>query len=211
MGEPVVVGPVEALQAVVAPYTTRLVAEGETGPENVHRALAALTPQEKNGFVLLCTSDLPFVTPEAIRWLIDCAPDDADIVFPVIAKQAFEAAFSGSPNTYARLAGKEYIGGSILMVRPDAIEKNLALIEKLFAVRKSQFGMARLLGFPFLLRFLTGVLTVAQAETRAGDLTGCRCRALMDAPPQISADIDSLADYDWATSFLAERGDTPTV
>jgi hypothetical protein len=205
---PIVVGPVGELRGAVG--DARLVEEGESGPENVRRGLNALTPEEKSRPVLICTSDLPFITPTAIRWLLDSAPDDAEIVFPVITRESFEAAFPGSPNTYAKLAGQEYTGGSILLVRPEAVERNLPLIEKVFHARKSQIGMARLLGAPFLFRFLLSALTVELAEQRASDLTGCRCRALLDAPPEIGADIDSQADYEWAEAFLRARSPTVT-
>lgn len=209
---PIVVGPVEDLQSALGGFVAEWVPEGKTGPDNVVRGLAVLSQEAKaGGAVLLSTSDLAFPTPEAIHWLLRSAPEDAEIVYPVIRKETFEAAFPGSPNTYAKLAGQEYTGGSILLVRPDAIARNLPLIQRVFEARKSQFEMARLLGIGFLISFLTGRLTVEQAERRASELTGCRCKALMDAPPEIGADIDSLADYEWAESFLRSRAGTTEV
>lgn len=201
VGQAVIVGPTRELAVLngVAATVARI-EEGATGTENMRRGLEAVEAEAGEGHVLLCTSDMPFIEAGAIAWLLDNAPRDADIVYPVIRRADYDAAFPGSPNTWARLAGTEYTGGSILLVRPAAIRRNLALIEQVFHARKSQIGMAGLLGVPFVIRFLTGTLTVPQAEARACALTGCSCRALVGAPPQLAVDIDTLADYQWATA-----------
>lgn len=195
------VGPIPDLAPLATLYPSiRLVPEGETGPENVLRGLDAVAATGAAGhdYALVCTSDLPFVNSESIQWLLENAPEDADIVYPIVTREEYLDLFPASPNTWARIAGEYLTGGSVLLVRTAAIARNRALIERVFAARKSQWEMARLLGFAFLIRFLTRTLTVAQAEAQASRMTGCRCRALRGAPPQIACDIDTLADYQWA-------------
>jgi phosphatidate cytidylyltransferase len=211
VGPLAVVGPTETLSAVQAfPDTVTLVTEGETGPENVLRGLDAVAEEGYEGYVLVCTCDLPFINAEAVRWLLDNAPDDADIIYPIVTKQEYLEAFPGSPNAWAKIAGEELTGGSVLLMRPAAVRRNRELIERVFNARKSQWEMARLLGVPFLIRFLTGRLTVAQAEARASRLTGCRCRALRGGPPHLASDIDTLADYEWAIVSNAGDGKNET-
>lgn len=147
---------------------------------------------------LVCTSDLPFASADGIEALLQTAPQHADLVFPVVSRADYEARFPGSPNVWTKLSGGEYTGGSCLLVRPDALEKNSALIERVFAARKSQWDMARLLGIGFALRFKMGALTITQAEARASELTGCRCVALLGGDPRLSADVDTMADYNYA-------------
>ena len=205
VGPIVVVGPNEILPALSDYPRVRFVPEGETGPENVLRGLSEVRAEVGSGMALVCTSDLPFVQAGSIAALLDAAPQTADIVFPVISRADYQSAFPASPNVWTRLSGGEYTGGSVLIVRPDALEKNRALIERVFAARKSQWEMARLLGIGFALRFKMGKLTIAEAETRASVLTGCRCHALLNADARLSADIDDKADYLWVQTQAKER------
>ncbi len=210
IGAIVVIGPHDDLSgAVTLPAAAVILEEGQTGPENVQRGLRFLSEKVAPSAerVLVCTSDMPFITAAALESLVEAAPTDADIVYPVVERSAYERAFPGSPNAFARLAGSEYTGGGVLIVRPRAIAANAALIETVFRARKSQVAMARLLGLPFLLRFLMKRLTVAEAEQRATQITGCVCRALVGAPVEVSADVDSLADYDYVLSRFQEPGD----
>jgi GTP:adenosylcobinamide-phosphate guanylyltransferase len=198
----VVVGPKAEIESVArAAGADEVHDEGETGPQNVRIGLrAVLEAVEGEGRAVVASSDLPFLDPEAVCHLLDRAAGvpSADILFPVISRRAYESVFPGSPNVWAPLAGGEYTGGSLLVVRPAAIERNQALIERVFAARKSQFQMARLLGPVFLVKFLARRLTIDEAEARASQITGCQCRALLDADPRLSCDVDHLADYEYA-------------
>jgi len=190
-----------------AAATHLLVDEGATGPENIFRGIAALRDAGAHGggegHVLLSATDLPFLTGETVRALIaavEAEAGDADIVFPIVRRRDYERHFPDSENVYARLRDGEFTGGSVQLVRPAAIERNLALIEKAFSARKSQVQMAYLLGLPFILRFLTRRLGVAEAEQQASRLTGCRCRALLFDDARVAADIDGPTDYHYARS-----------
>jgi hypothetical protein len=124
-----VVGPVEPLRAGTGAAPDHWVEEGATGPENVERGLKALAAHEdsrSDGRVLLSASDLPFLHADAVRWLLEHAPGDADIVYPVIRRADHEASFPDSPNVWTPLADGHYTGGSVLLVRPAAIERNRA-------------------------------------------------------------------------------------
>ncbi len=216
-GTVVVVGPKRELETAGVSADV-ILEEGATGPENMLRGLRHVRAEADatgDGRALLCATDLPFLTGAAVRWFVDTnRASDADIVFPVVTRQSYEAALPGSPNTYAPVAGGWYTGGSVQIVRPGAIEANLMLIEKAFAARKSLFQMAALLGLPFLLRFLTRTLSIAQAEAQASRMTGCRCRAFTasnaphGADALLCADIDNITDYLRAVIILSEEGGT---
>lgn len=206
-GPVIIVGPERELQSALAAAGSGglsnqicyFVPEGQTGPENMVRGLSAIPESGEHDWALLCTCDLPFLTGEALCWLLDNAPEDADIVFPIATKGEYEAAFPGTPGTYMGVEGEHYTGGSIFLVRPSAISKNQALIERIFAARKDVFSLARLGGFGLIVRLLTGTLTVEYVEARVSQLTGCRCRVVRHAPPSLAADIDTMEDYRFAS------------
>lgn len=190
--ETVVVGPVTALEPHIAP-PNRLLPEGESGIENLTRGLSAVDAGE--GFALFAASDLPFLCAESVRWLVANAPDDADIVFPITDRQRYEARFPGTPGAWTKLRDGELTGGSVFLLRPAAIARNKHLIERAFNARKSQWELARLLGLGFALKFATGQLSVAAAEQRVTELTGCRCRVVPDAHPHLACDLDTHEEW----------------
>jgi GTP:adenosylcobinamide-phosphate guanylyltransferase len=211
-GSVIVVGPEDELRGALLSSDGRqthhvtLIKEGQTGPENMVLGLSAIPEAGHSTWAMLCTCDLPFLTGEAICWLLDNAPEDADIVFPIVTKEAYEAAFPGSPGTYVGIEGNHYTGGSVFLVRPSVIAQNQALIERVFEARKSVLSMARLGGFGLLWRLLLGVLRVEYVEARASQLTGCRCRAVRQAPPHLAADVDTMDDYRFACQRLTAQG-----
>ena len=190
VGETVVVGP-ETLREHTG--TARLLNEGESGIENLSRGLSAVDAGE--GFALFAASDLPFLCAESVRWLVENAPEGADLVFPITDRQRYEARFPGTPGAWTKLREGELTGGSVFLMRPAAIARNRALIERAFDARKSQWEMARLLGLSFALKFATGQLTVAAAEARATALTGCRCRVVPNAHPHLACDLDTHEEW----------------
>lgn len=197
VSESVVVGPVEALRETVGERAA-LIDEGDSGIDNVRRGLAAVRGAAGDGFVLLSASDLPFLSVEAIDDLLARAPVEADLVFPILGKDAYDKVFPNSPGVWTKLKDGPLTGGSVLLVRPAAIERNAALIEKVFEARKSQLGMAKLLGVGVALKFAAGILTVAEAEARASAITGCSCRVLWDAHPHLACDLDDPVDFTFA-------------
>ncbi len=188
--ETVVVGP-----DVLKPHVGAacLLAEGDSGIENLSRGLQAVDAGE--GFALFAASDLPFLCAGSVRWLIDNAPEDADIVFPITDRQRYEARFPRTPGAWTKLRDGELTGGSVFLMRPAAIQRNRALLERVFNARKSQWELARLLGLGFALKFATGGLTVAAAEARATALTGCRCKAIANAHPHLACDLDTHEEW----------------
>lgn len=197
VGRIAVVGPKEPLQSHVGDRAT-LLDEGASGIDNVRRGLAAVRESAGDGPVILAASDLPFLCQESLDDLISRSPEDADLVFPILRRAHFEARFPNMPGAWTKLADGELTGGSVLLVRPAAIEKNAALIERVFEARKSQWAMARLLGLGTALKFAAGRLAVSEAEARASALTGCRCRVVWDAHPHLACDLDDAGDFDYA-------------
>jgi len=204
-----IVGPVVRLQKAGI-CADLWIEEGPTGPENIQRGIVALRKAghlRSEERLLLSATDVAFLSADTVQELCHVAEQrlDADVVFPIVRGETYDAAFPGSPNTYAPLMEGWFTGSSVQIVRPDAIERNLPVIEKAFAARKSQIAMARLLGLPFIVRFVTRTLSIAAAEARVGALTGLRCYAPVFTDARIAADIDLLADYQYASRFVAER------
>lgn len=194
------------------------------GPEAVGQAVSGLAtwqPETDSAFgnflagaehlgisgeerVLLCGTDVAMLTPGAVADFLNRTPDHADICMPVVHREVFERRFPGGAWVYVPLADGHYTSGSQFIVRPQAIVDNSELIQRLFARRKSQLGMASALGLSFLFKLLTRRLRVPDLEARATALTGCRCRAVLDCHPELAFDVDHLPDWQYAQQLLAK-------
>ena len=196
----VVVGPSE-----IAPHAEHLadavLPEADSGAGNIMRGLQWLrmaTGGNDPGRVLILTTDLPFLRPEAIKGFLDGCPPELDLCVPVIERHEFELRFSRPPARYVHLRDGEWMIGCAVLINPAAILRNYRMVERVFAARRSQFGMARLLGPRFIWRFLTRRLTIEQIESKCLEMLGCTGGAIRGCAPELGFDIDYPEDYRYA-------------
>ncbi len=186
-----------------------LLPEGETGPDNIFRALDYL---RSGGFpprpVLIVTTDLPFVTAASFSGFLERCSPDADLCIPVVERAEYEARFPHAQNEFVRLRDGQWTIGGAFLVRPDALEKSRTQLDQIFAARKSQPAMARLLGPLFIARFALRQLTVAHIERRCGQILGVRGVAVRGCAPELAFDIDQPNEYRYAVEWTAAGSPT---
>ncbi|HZO87279.1 MAG TPA: nucleotidyltransferase family protein [Chthonomonadaceae bacterium] len=203
----VVVGPEAALAEARAAGVEGAILEGVSGPENFLRGLQWL--QEQNGGhaprALLSTTDLPFLTPEAINAYLDACPPQADVAVPVITRQAFEARFPGTQNIFVPLREGAITIGCVFLINPETLLNNRPHIERIFQARKSQWQMARLVGWRTVARFATRQLTIRAIEERCGQILGCTGVGVRDCAPELGFDIDLPQEYEYARAYYAHQ------
>lgn len=199
----VVIGTPEVMEHPAAGAADVVLPEAEpsTAPSNILRGLEWLGENDGSKLadrVLVVTTDLPFLTPYSICRLIDSCPCDVDICVPLVTREVFDARFPGIRTDYVRLRDGDWTMASAFVLNPRALSDNRTYIERVFAARKSQFGMVRILGPGFIVRFLTGRLTIADIEARAMRMLHCTGRGIRDTAPELAFDIDSREEYDYA-------------
>lgn len=208
----VVVGPREIADHPCSKLADAVLPEGgDSGPANIVRGLEWLseTSSARADRVLIVTTDLPFLTADAILAFIDSCPPEADVCAPLVGKEAFEARFPGyrrSRSQYVALADGQWTMGCVFLVNPEAIRANRDRIEQAFAVRRSQIGMTRLLGFGFIVRLLTCRLSVAHLEARCTQVLGCSARGVPESPPELAYDLDNVEEYRYAAECPMQTG-----
>ena len=211
VGRIVVIGPDELSDHPSVQSADIVLPEGDTGPENIFRGLEWL--REKNAQdplpaatsprVLIVTTDLPFITPSAICAFLDACPTETHVCVPIVNREAFESCFPGAPNTYVRLRDGEWTLGCAFLLAPAAILKNRESIERIFAARKSQVGMARLLGLLFIARLFTKQLTVRHIKQRCEQILGCTGEVVLHGAPELAYDVDLIEEYHYALGWKA--------
>lgn len=200
VGRLVVIGPAEvASHSSAVRAADAVLPEGTSGPDNIFRGLDWLQNNGRpNTRVLIVTTDLPFLTAEAVSGFLNACPPDIEICLPAIRREAFEARFPGAINQYVPLRDGAWTLGCAFLIDADALLRSRVHIERVFRARKSQFAMAQLLGPVFTTRFLFRQLSIPDIERRCSQILGCQGRAVMDCSAELAFDIDTIEDYQYA-------------
>ena len=211
----VVVGPDATRAEAESAGADAALPEGDSGPANFFRGLdwleqnsassaVSINDGKKEHRVLIVATDLPFLTADSIIRFLDACPPDADISVPVMSQAAMEARFPALPGAYVPLIEGPITTGCAFLIRPEALRRNRARIEAIFAARKNQLAMARLLGFGFILRYVLRRLSVRDIETQCCRILDCSGAAILDAAPELAFDMDTPEEYEYAKSHAAE-------
>ena len=92
----------------------------ENGVEALSQA--GLHPGER---VLVVTADIPMLTAEQLKDVLDAAPAEAGLVYPVVRRQDCERAYPGVKRTYARVKDGTFTGGNLFILDPALVSKFL--------------------------------------------------------------------------------------
>lgn len=195
----ILIGSPEVLASEPAKRCDVVLEQGTSAPDNILKGLKWLSEQsDAPKRVFIVTTDLPLLTGEIIRRYVDMCPQDVNLTVPLISRAEWNVRFPNSDATFAKLADGEWTTGCAYLMDVDAFRQSLPYIEAVFQNRKSLPGMAKLLGFGFLLKLLTKRLTVPEVEAKIKTMLHCTGAAIRHAPPELSYDIDDETDLDYA-------------
>ncbi|MPY66642.1 NTP transferase domain-containing protein [Deinococcus sp. SDU3-2] len=162
-----------------------------------------LAPGER---VIVATADIPLVTAAQLSDVLDAAPGDAALVYPVVPREECEAAFPGVQRTYARLREGSFTGGNVFLLDPRLVGEFLPRLREVLDARKAPLRLAALIGPGVLLRLLTRRLTVPELEGKVSAILGVKARALITGHAAIGTDVDKDADLALAERHLGAVG-----
>ena len=183
------------------------IAPGASLIENLMAGLEAAGPAPDG--VLVATSDIPFLTPEAVDDFLRRAQDTgADICLPYVSLPLCRERFPQMKRTALKLRDGTFTLGNLAWVRPAALLAHRETIMAAYAARKSVWKLGRLLGGGLLLRVILSqtvlprCLSVATLEASVTRLLGCRARGVVSAFPEVGADVDKPDDVRIAQEML---------
>jgi hypothetical protein len=93
----------------------------------------------------------------------------------------------------------------MMVLAPTIVKRNRAIGQRLFETRKSPVAMARVIGIPFIFKYVTGRLLTADVERKMGQLLRAKCAAVYTAHASIGADVDKPIDVVVAERVLFAR------
>lgn len=179
------------------------VAAGGRMVDNLTRGMEALCLEAASPRVLVCTCDIPLVTPAALQELMaEARRRDLELAYPIVSRAVCEAAFPGGRRTFAPLRDGEFTGGNAVIVPGHIIGRVGALVDAAYNARKNPLALARILGPAFLGKFLGKRLAVAEIERKATQVLGCRAGAVEMRDATIAFDVDKPDDLRVAARAL---------
>jgi len=188
----VVVGPKNELYHYIGKKVEEILNPGKSILENMERGLIFLN---SNDNLLILTSDIPLITPEAIdEFLNICTKRKLCIGYPIINKENIIKKYPETERTYVKMKEGILCGGNIVFFKPEVFFQNKELIQELFNNRKNNLKNAKILGLKCILKFLFKTLTIEDAEKRVTDIIGYNSGAVMVSYPEIMIDLDKLSD-----------------
>lgn len=198
-----IVGPVDELSGLSLDSRASTAASRGGILENIEAGLKEL-PGEKR--VLLVTSDIPLLTPQAVDDFIELCGDMAgDLYYPVIGKGVVEKKFPATRRTYVKLKEGVFTGGNLFLLNPAVFERCAENGQKLISLRKSPISLCRLLGLTFVIKFLTRSLTIREAEEKVSRLLGgIKGVVVISQHPEVGVDVDKPGDYELALKTIGQ-------
>lgn len=148
--------------------------------------------------VLVATGDMPFLQEEAVRWVLENAPQ-AGFVYTIVARPTIEQRFPGMRRTYARIREGYFTGGNLVIIDKKLFFTALPLLRQALELRKKPLALARMIGLGTLVKVLLGQADIAGLETRVSRIIGVPAKALITPYAEIGIDIDKEEDLRWLT------------
>lgn len=186
----------DEVRAACAGRVDAVIAESDSGAENLRRALFAWTTGEP---LLYLTSDMPFIDGASLSEFVDRVPPET-LALPIADFAAFERRFPGAPPFGVRIGGERVVNGGAFLVPAEAAPAIERFAVRFFDARKSVARMALLLGPVLCVQFALHRLTIAALERHATRLLGARAQAVRAAAPELAFDVDTLAEYEYAVA-----------
>ena len=185
----ILVGP----KAVVERFDDVVCVENQDSLLNSIKAGIELVESE---YAMISTSDIPLISVEAVKaFLSECSLDDADFYYPIITKEAIKERFLQVKGTFISLNEGDFTGGNIFLLRKEAFFGLESFLAKTLKWRKDTWKLAYLLGFRFIIKLLTGQLSLPLIEGEIYNLTDYQGKAVIMEYPEIGFDIDNKAEY----------------
>jgi GTP:adenosylcobinamide-phosphate guanylyltransferase len=165
------------------------------GPDLIGSVMAGLEGQSDERRVLVCATDLPLLTAQAIDAFADLADQTpCDVGYGFVSRSVHDQRYPGVRHTWVRLREGTFCGGGVSVMRAGAAKKIQAALRRFTDARKSPLKMAALFSPRLAFRLLRGGVSIAELEEQANRLTGLVCRGILCPFPEVAVNVDRLAD-----------------
>ncbi len=202
---------VDALKA--SPSIGRIAAVGEVSGDGIDIVVKpadslvanmklGLDALDSKGNVLIVSSDIPLIKPEAIEDFIGRAVElNVDFAFPIIKKEHCLAKYPQLHRTYLKTGDGIFTGGNIMLASQRFFEHSWGAIARAYDARKHVVELAGLIGIGVLFRVIAAqifprMLHLSMLERTVGRMLDAKVAAVISEYPEIGEDVDKPSDLD---------------
>lgn len=186
------------------PLITGKVCRVDPGGSLIDSLIKGLEILQPENPVLAVTSDIPLITPEAIRdFLSRCQANPGDVCYSFVSKDHNEARYPGVQRTYVKLREGIFTGGNIALLSPEIVRERIDILKQAASLRKKPLQLCSLLGWKYLLKLIFGLLTIKEVEERVSHAFGIRAVGVVSPYPEVGIDVDKPSDLELAAKALA--------
>jgi GTP:adenosylcobinamide-phosphate guanylyltransferase len=138
------------------------------------------------------------------EFLRKASTDGISDAFVALARsESVLAAAPGTARTWLRFPDGAYSGCNLFLLRSPASAGIVRLWEQFEAERKRPLAMLGRLGFGHVIRYRLGMLSLAQALRRIGELGGARLAPVVLEDGRAAIDVDKPSDLDLVRQLIA--------
>lgn len=149
--------------------------------------------------VLVVSADVPWLRGDDVDALLRAAPEEAELVYPVVSRAVLEARFPGTRRTWVRLREAAVTGGNLVLADADAWRRLLPWIERAGRARKRPWLLASMVGPLTWARLVAGRASRTDLERAVGRRVGVRAHAWLTDRPGVGQDLDHPEQWRRAT------------
>lgn len=172
-------------------------------------ASVAAALQAEGTPLLVTTADHALLEPRWVEEALSGAPAEADAVVSLATRAAVLAAAPDTQRTYLRFSDGEYSGCNLFLLTRPAAAGVVRLWQQIEADRKRPLAMLSRLGFSYALRYRLGTLSLDEALSRLGALSGARVGRVLLEDGRAAIDVDKPADLDLVRRLAADSRHGP--
>lgn len=154
--------------------------------------------------VAVVSSDIPFINPQSVEWVLSASQDeDRDIYYCVIRQERMEERFPTSNRSYVKLRDMSVCGGDLGVIHLDLYKSKPDFWRNLIEARKSPLQQASLIGFDVLLLVLLRMLTLEETVDKVTRRLKISGKGLDCPYPEVGMDIDKPHQLEIARKELS--------
>ncbi len=174
---------------------------GETIPSSLKAGVEALDPKPFRVLVLPC--DLPMINPQSIEEFLEYSlTPPVDLTYAYLSRKNSEAKYPHIHHTYAKLKEGVFCGTGLFCINPDVVGNCENFFNELSKNRKNLFALASLLGVGKIIKYILGILTIKEIESRLLEIMGCSGRGMETSFAEAGFNVDVPEDLEIARKIL---------
>ena len=206
-----VCGPSEGLLAQqpellsrIATGTIRWIPPQATPSASTYHVLEGLSPDAS---VLVTTADHAFLTAEVVDFFCRKArATGCDIVAGLAPHEQVMRAFPQTKRTATRLRDGGFCSCNLFAFLTPRARNAAEFWRKCERNRKKPWRMMRVIGWPVVVRYLLGTLSLEEGLRRLSARMNVKAGVIIMPFPEVAVDVDTVSDWRWVEEVIAGRG-----